>query len=256
MYGLAYSDGVMKLLLLLEVSIMKRVCAYLLILTVSAITAATAQQKPAQSPAPVQPAAAANAQDATDDSAISDQVYREIPVETFENVQYTQKNIRIEAAKDEKAEIAIRSEYPAPIKDSKKYLGVKVHGKQGNDVAITPPKELPITEHCQSISVWVYGKNFSGELLMLVRDSEGQVKRFSFGKLNFLGWRKLFVNIPKDFQQEDKYLSQPKSINIVQILYKPGRTTPLKQDDWEYFYIDDISAKVRKKYVDKQSDAW
>jgi hypothetical protein len=233
---------------------MKRVCAYLLILTVTAITAATAQQKPAQSPAPapVQPAA----QEAADDSAISDQVYREVAIETFENVQYTEKNIRIEKSRDEKAEISMRSEYPAPIKDSKKYLGIKVHGKQGNNVAIIPPKELPITEHCQSISVWAYGKNFSGELLMLVRDSEGQVKRFTFGKLNFLGWRKLSYTIPKDFQQEDKYLAQPKSINIVQILYKPGRTTPLKQEDWEYFYLDDISAKVRKKYVDKQSDAW
>jgi hypothetical protein len=233
---------------------MKRVCAYLLILTVTAITAATAQQKPAQSPAPAQPAAA---QDTTaDDSAISDQVYREVAVETFENVQYTEKNIKIQASRDEKAEISIRSEYPAPIKDSKKYLGIKIHGKQGNDVTITPPKELPITEHCQAISVWVYGKNFSGDLYMLVRDSEGQVKRFYFGKLNFLGWRKLSYTVPKDFQQEDKYLAQPKSINIVQILYKPGRTTPLKADDWEYFYIDDISAKVRKKYVDKQSDAW
>jgi Flagellar filament outer layer protein Flaa len=231
---------------------MKRVCAYLLILTVTAITAATAQQKPAQSPAPAQPAA----QEAIDDSGISDQVYREVAVETFETVQYTEKNIRIQASRDEKAEVSMRAEYPAPIKDSKKYLGVKIHGKQGNDVAIIPPKELPITEHCQSISVWVYGKNFSGDLYMLVRDSEGQVKRFSFGKLNFLGWRKLSYTVPKDFQQEDKYLAQPKSINIVQILYKPGRTTPLKRDDWEYFYLDDISAKVRKKYVDKQSDAW
>lgn len=226
---------------------MKRIFAYLLILTVSAITAATAQQKPAPSQAP---------EAAPAEEVVSDQVYREVAVETFETSQYTEQNIKIQAAKDEKAELQLRSDYPAPLKESKKYLGVKVHGKNGNNVTITPTKPLEITDYSQSLSVWVYGKNFSGELSMLVRDATGQNRRFIFGKLNFLGWRKLTVTIPKDFQQEDKYLSQAKTIAIVNIQYNPGRTTPLKSDDWEYFYLDDITAKVRKKYVDKQNDAW
>jgi hypothetical protein len=209
-----------------------------------------AQQQPAKTAAPETPAAP------TAEEIVSDQVYREIPIETFETVQYTDKNATIQAARDEKVSVQIRSEYPAPIKDSKKYLGVKVHGKSGNSVKITPPEPLAITEHCQSISAWVYGKNFSGELRITLRDSDNQNKIFSFGKLNFLGWRKLTIPLPKDFSQEDKYLAQPKSIYIVSFIYNPGRTTPLNDSDWEYFYIDDITAKVRKKYVDKQSDTW
>jgi hypothetical protein len=228
---------------------MKRIFAYLLILTVSAITVATAQQKPAPTQAPEAPAAPA-------EDIVSDQVYREIAVETFETSQYTEKNIKITAAKDERADLQMRSDYPAPLKESKRYLGVKVHGKNGNNVTITPTKPLEVTDYTQSLSVWVYGKNFSGELSMLVRDATGQNRRFIFGKLNFLGWRKLTVTIPKDFQQEDKYLSQAKTIAIVNIQYNPGRTSALKSDDWEYFYLDDITAKVRKKYIDKQNDAW
>jgi hypothetical protein len=226
---------------------MKRIFAYLLILTVSAVTAATAQQKPAPTATP---------EAAAPEEIVSDQVYREIAVETFETSQYGANNIKIQAAKDERAELQIRSDYPAPLKESKKYLGVKVHGKNGNNVIITPTKPLEISEYTQSLSVWVYGKNFSGELSMLVRDATGQNRRFIFGKLNFLGWRKLTVTIPKDFQQEDKYLAQAKAIAIVNIQYNPGRTSALRSDDWEYFYLDDISAKVRKKYVDKQNDAW
>ncbi|HEY1405242.1 MAG TPA: flagellar filament outer layer protein FlaA [Spirochaetota bacterium] len=235
---------------------MKRFAFILLVFALSGISFAQKKTEATdtKSPAPTPPA---QQQEATDDTnIISDQVYREVTVEDFENVQYTEKNVEITATKDQKAAVAIRDDYPAPIKNSKKYLGVKVHGKSGDWVSIIPPKELAIADHCQSISAWVYGKNFSGELLALVRGADGQVQRFSFGKLNFLGWRKLTLVIPKDFPQEDKYLAQPKNIYIVKLMYNPGRTGRLTETDWDYFYIDDISAKVRKKYVDKQNDAW
>lgn len=228
---------------------MKRITIMALLALFTALPV-VAQQKPQTE---AKPAAAAEA----DDSAvISDQAYKEVTVEDFETNVYADKNIEIIKSKDQSASLSIRSEYPAPIKDSKKYLGVKIHGRVGDWATINPPKDLAISDHCQSISVWVYGKNFSGELYAVMKDADGQIKKLSFGKLNFLGWRKLAVTIPKDFSQEDKYLSQPRSIYIVKIQYNPGRTEQLKETDWDYFYLDDITAKVRKKYVDKQSDAW
>ena len=231
---------------------MKRlsICA---ILAIFAAFPAIAQQKPAETPAAAPAAAEAPADDAAD---LSDQEYREVTVEDFESAPYADKDVEITRTKDQTASVAIRSEYPAPIRNSKKYLGVKVHGRVGDWTTINPPRELSIADHCQSISAWVYGKNFSGELFVVMKDADGQVKKLTFGKLNFLGWRKLSITLPKDFAQEDKYLSQPRKIHIVKIQYNPGRTTQLKENDWDYFYIDDISAKVRKKYVDKQSDAW
>ena len=102
--------------------------------------------------------------------------------------------------------------------------------------------------------MWVYGKNFSGELSIMLKDANGNMKRLVMGKLNFLGWRKLSVPITDDIAQEDKYLAQKRNIEIVKILYNPSTLDRLPA--WNYFYIDDITAIVREKYIDKQSDEW
>ena len=229
---------------------MKRI-SILALLALLAAFPAMAQQKADEAKAA--PAAEAAADDS---STLSDQEYKEVTVEDFESTPYSDKDISITKTKDQSSSLSVRSEYAAPIRNSKKYLGVKVHGRVGDWATIVPPRELAIADHCQSVSAWIYGKNLSGELFLIMKDADGQVKKLSFGKLNFLGWRKLSITLPKDFAQEDKYLSQPRKIYIVKIQYNPGRTTQLKENDWDYFYIDDISAKVRKKYVDKQSDAW
>ena len=229
---------------------MKRISILALLALVAAFPAMAQQKTDEAKAAPAAETAA------DDSSALSDQEYKEVTVEDFESTPYSDKDISITKTKDQSSSLSVRSEYAAPIRNSKKYLGVKVHGRVGDWATIVPPRELAIADHCQSISAWIYGKNFSGELFLILKDAEGQVKKLSFGKLNFLGWRKLSITLPKDFAQEDKYLSQPRKIYIVKIQYNPGRTTQLKENDWDYFYIDDISAKVRKKYVDKQSDAW
>ena len=229
---------------------MKRISILALLALVAAFPAMAQQKTDEAKAAPAAETAA------DDSSALSDQEYKEVTVEDFESTPYSDKDISITKTKDQSSSLSVRSEYAAPIRNSKKYLGVKVHGRVGDWATIVPPRELAIADHCQSISAWIYGKNFSGELFLILKDADGQVKKLSFGKLNFLGWRKLSITLPKDFAQEDKYLSQPRKIYIVMIQYNPGRTTQLKENDWDYFYIDDISAKVRKKYVDKQSDAW
>jgi len=184
----------------------------------------------------------------------SDQVYKEITIEDFETTQWTNSNISISVTKDQKAELQARDQYPAPIKDSKKYIGIKVYGKNGDVVVIKPPKELIITQHCKSISIWVYGKNFSGELSLLLQDANGKVHRLVFDKLNFLGWRKLHKKLSNEIAQEDKFLSQKRQMKILSFQYKPAGKGRLAE--WNYFYMDDIMANVRDKYLDKQDDNW
>ncbi|SRR6056297_1057914 len=183
-----------------------------------------------------------------------DQVYHEVTLENFENTQYTDKNIDIRVIRDEKAGLAIRNEYPAPLQNSKKYLGVKVFAKNGKVATITPAAPLVIKKHCRSINMWVYGKKFSGELSIILKDASGRSHRLVMGKLNFLGWRKLSIKLTDEVAQEDKYLSQKRQMEILKILYNPGNTGRLNQ--WNYFYIDDITAIVREKYKDRQSDDW
>ncbi|MGB4269170.1 MAG: flagellar filament outer layer protein FlaA [Spirochaetota bacterium] len=185
---------------------------------------------------------------------LSDQVYKEIIIEDFETTEYTDKNISLRVVKDEKAGVSMRTDYPAPVQNSKRYLGVKVFAKSGSVLTIIPAKPLIIDKYCKYINMWVYGKNFSGELSILVKDANGNIKRLVLGKLNFLGWRKLSVPITDEIAQEDKYLAQKRNIEIVKILYNPSTLERLPA--WNYFYIDDITAIVREKYVDRQSDEW
>jgi len=185
---------------------------------------------------------------------LSDQVYKEVIIEDFETTTYTEKNISIKVVKDEQSAVSMRTDYPAPVPNSKRYLGVKVFAKSGSVLTIIPAKPLIIDKYCKYINMWVYGKNFSGELSILVKDANGNIKRMVMGKLNFLGWRKLSVPITDEIAQEDKYLAQKRNIEIVKILYNPSTLERLPA--WNYFYIDDITAIVREKYIDRQSDEW
>ncbi len=185
---------------------------------------------------------------------VSGDVYQEITLESFENTNFTQKDIQYRVSKEQKASIAIRDQYPAPIKDSKKYLGLKVYGRKGDFLNLVPPKKLIIDKFCKTISIWVYGKMFAGELSLLLKDANNQPHRLIIGKLDFLGWRKLSVKITGEISQQDKYLSQKRQIEILKIIYSPGNLGRLPL--WHYFYIDDITATVREKYTDRQSDDW
>jgi hypothetical protein len=185
---------------------------------------------------------------------VSGDVYQEITLESFENTNFTQKDIQYRVSKEQKASIAIRDQYPAPIKDSKKYLGLKVYGRKGDFLNLVPPKKLIIDKFCKTISIWIYGKMFAGELSFLLKDANNQPHRLIIGKLDFLGWRKLSVKITPEISQQDKYLSQKRQIEILKIIYSPGNLGRLPL--WHYFYIDDITATVREKYTDRQSDDW
>lgn len=183
-----------------------------------------------------------------------DNVYFETALENFEETVYTNKNLRYRVTGEQKASAAIRDVFPAPVKDSKKYLGIKMYGKRGDVYAVIPEKPLIIDKYCRSISMWVYGKRFSGELSIIIQDAQKNNHRLVMGIIDYLGWRKLTANIPSWIKQKDDYLNQKKFMKIIQIQYRPGNRSRLPK--WQYYYIDDISVLVREKYTDRQSDDW
>lgn len=183
-------------------------------------------------------------------------VYYEIALEDFESTSYTDGNLHFITVKDnQEGGIKIRDEFPAPTGGSKKYLGVKVKGRTGDFFTVTPAKELLIDKMCDSINMWAYGKNFTGTLSIFIEDANKNAHRLVLGKVNFLGWRKLSVKVPKSVVQEDEFLNQKRTIKITKIVYEPGNPRG-EQPKWQFFYIDDITALVREKYSDRQSDDW
>ena len=89
---------------------------------------------------------------------------------------------------------------------------------------------------------------------MLLMDADQRTYKLRVGALNFLGWRKLEVAIPRNVIQLDQFLNQKKFLKILQFQYTAANREALAR--WQYFYIDNISALVRDKYDDKQSDEW
>jgi hypothetical protein len=185
---------------------------------------------------------------------VSQTIYTEITLEDFETSQYSNTNLKFIQSKEQQGSLQVRDQYAAEYNNSKKYLGVKVFAKKGDTFQIFPAKPLEINKYCKAISVWVYGKKFSGELTMIVQDVSGTNHRLVFGNLQFLGWKKLTVNLDKKIKQQDQYLEKEKSLRILHFQYRPGNDT--LHPEWQYFYIDDITATVRDKYKDKQNDDW
>jgi len=229
---------------------MKKSAVFLLILFMSIGTAFSQEkaekkaEKTAEVKAPVE----------TEKSIDGDHKYSEITNEDFETTPYSDKDISYAKTNEQQAGISIRDEFPAPIPNSKKYLGVKIYGKRGDTLTINFPRKLTIEKYCRSIAIWVYGKNFSGELSLFITDAEGKAVRLSFGKLNFLGWRKLTVRLTDRVTQQDKYLTKKLALTLNKLLYQPASAERLPL--WNYFYVDDITAQVREKYTDRQSDEW
>ena len=196
----------------------------------------------------------APAVDKTETQVIDTKAYSEIVLENFEETQYSQKNIKFLVSRNQEGDISVRDEFPAPNGRSKKYLGAKFFGRQGDVLTIYPAKDLIIDKYCREIAVWVYGKKFSGELSIMLQDAYQINHRLVLGKLNFLGWRKLVIKLGKDIRQEDDFLSQKRFLKILHFQYRPGNRTRMPL--WQYFYLDDLTAMVREKYSDRQSDDW
>jgi hypothetical protein len=192
---------------------------------------------------------------AIDDKKVNlTRIYEEITLEDFENNNYTNANMGFQYTRVTSAGIMIRDEYPAPIYNSKKYLGVKVFGQKGDIISVFPAKPIVIDKFCKTFSIWAYGKGLSGYLSVIFTDSNQNTQRLQFGYLNYHGWRKLTVTLPPSVLQQDQYLNQQKNLKIFAIIFNPGNT--LGGNKWNYLYLDDFTASVREKYSDRQSDTW
>ena len=107
-----------------------------------------------------------------------------------------------------------------------------------------PIRPIPMEGIVKTLSVWVAGRNFNHQLVLLIEDFFGRPFELYMGKLNFQGWKKLTVAIPP--QAEDGFNG------IVQRNYHYNNEMGLKLtgfrvdvDPWEaygsyYIYLDDV----------------
>ena len=68
---------------------------------------------------------------------------------------------------------------------------------------IFPIRPIPIEGITKEVSIWVAGRNYNHELILLIDDFFGRPFELSMGRLNFQGWRRMSVAIPP--QAEDGF---------------------------------------------------
>lgn len=182
-------------------------------------------------------------------------VWQEVTLEDFETTPYTEKNVTFNKTKDQEVKVAIRDQLPAAA-NSKKYLGLKFKTLGGDIFVMKPAKDLIIDKFCKSISFWVYGRKTFGELSFMLIDTKKISHTLVITKnINFSGWKQITVHLPNTINQSDEVLNQKKAMKILNIQYRSAIASG-KVSDWEYLYLDDITATVRERYDDKQSDEW
>lgn len=196
-----------------------------------------------------------NAADKQDPKKPQVTVWQEIMLEDFETTPYADRNITFNRTNDQEAKLTIRDQLPA-VGTSKKYLGVKVKSRGGDIFVIKPAKEIIIDKFCKSISFWVYGKRDLGELSFMIQDTKKENhKLLILPAINFMGWKKVTINMGANIIQDDDFLNQKKTMKLINIQYRIPTASP-RPSQWTYIYLDDITAVVRERYNDKQSDEW
>ena len=117
-----------------------------------------------------------------------------------------------------------------------------------NSFTIYPTRPIPIEGITKTVSVWVAGRNFNHELVLLIQDFFGRKYEFHMGKLNFMGWQRLVVPIPpapEDGINGVVQRSYHHSGNFgIKIMGFRVDCHPLEAQGSYYIYLDDLRAET------------
>jgi hypothetical protein len=141
-----------------------------------------------------------------------------------------------------------------------KVLGVRVQyiARGYNWFAITPTKPIIIEGICQSISVFVAGRNYRHLLKVRLLDYFGRDRELIMDKLNFIGWKELVVSIPERIEQTDYHFVDKQGLKFNGFLIK---CDPMETLGTYYIYFDELRAMTdifneTTKDIDDMTDGW
>jgi len=163
--------------------------------------------------------------------------------------------------RERKADGSYQSTYYPPYKDEKKYiLGVRVDFfKRGHNwFAVYPYRPVKLEGVVKSFELWVCGRQKSHSLSIIIDDAFGKEHVIPMGKLNFLGWKRMFVNVPEGVIQYDYRFSEKRGITFKGLLIQ---TNPLESYGKYYIYFDNLTAEISRfweEYRDQKDpvDNW
>jgi len=134
-----------------------------------------------------------------------------------------------------------------------------------NSFTIYPSRPIPIEGITKTVSVWVAGRNFNHELVLLIQDFFGRNYEFYMGKLNFMGWRRITVAIPPQAEdgfsgvvQRNYHYNNQMGIKIMGFRID---CDPMEAYGSYYIYFDDLRAVTdlfseNNRDPDDMADGW
>jgi len=183
-----------------------------------------------------------------DQGVISKQTRKGAPVDVSDD-----KSTNAIAKRDEK--YGIPKNYP-----KEKVLGVKVQyiARGYNWFAIKPAKPIVVEGVCQSLSVYVAGRNYRHTLKMKILDYFGRERELYVGKLNFIGWRDMVASIPEQIKQTDYHYVDKQGVKFNGFYIE---CDPMEAFGTYYMYFDELRAitdvfNETTKDNDDMNDGW
>lgn len=144
------------------------------------------------------------------------------------------------------------NQYYEPYTDEKKYvLGVRVDFfRRGyNRFAVLLHQPVQLKGIVRAFEVWVVGRQKSHELLVIVNDIYGRERIIPVGKLDFMGWKNLTVQVPSRIVQYDYNFSTERGLTVKGFLI---RSNPLESKGSYFLYLDNFSAEVSRFWEEYQ----
>jgi len=133
-----------------------------------------------------------------------------------------------------------------------------------NSFFLRPMRPIPIEGITKTVSVWVVGRNFNHDLVLLIQDFFGKDYEIYVGRLNFQGWKKMTVAIPPQvdgvngIKQRSYHYNNQMGIKIAGFRID---CDPMEAYGSYYIYFDDLRAVTdlfaeNNRDADDMADGW
>jgi hypothetical protein len=197
------------------------------------------------------------------------QLLKEVSVDKFEDPAFWYPAMPLDMGLATVKRLAGSPQSKKPLEDEAKLgitqpdqyvLGLKVNffRRGASYFEVHPQNPIPVEGITKTVSLWVVGRNFNHVLKLQILDYYGREQEVTFGKLNFVGWKKLTVAIPPRIAQTEFHYAYNNGIKIIGLRIE---TDILESYGTYYVYFDDLRAVTdlfgeSKRDLDDMADGW
>ncbi|WP_445435848.1 flagellar filament outer layer protein FlaA [Candidatus Borreliella tachyglossi] len=128
-----------------------------------------------------------------------------------------------------------------------------ITSRSDSEINLEPSNPMVIPGIIKNISLWVDGRETNTEICAILKDSSGTFHSIPFrtedgsSKLNFLGWKKLTVTIPRSFvQKTHKFKKETRDSELVKIKIIPEHRI---NHEPQYVYLSKLTAMIGEQEV-------